>query len=395
MTLPRNPLIRIAGGVVAVLLFAAVLVFSRGPDMRDVSAVFPRTVSLFEGSDVRIMGIRVGTVTALTPLGTSVRVDMSYDAKYDLPADAKAVIVSPSVIADRFVQLTPAYDGGPRMADGALIAQADTAVPVELDRTFEATQQLMTALGPEGANSDGAVSELLDVMALTLGGQGSALRGAIKGAADVTDRLGNSSDDISGTITHLGSLSTQLATYDADVEELNTHLGSVSASLASNQDNISDLLRSLAGSLGEVEGFVRDNRAALAKNVSSLSKVTAALDGERVALTQIVDIAPLAFTDLVNTYDPRTQAVRTRANFAELIRRADQSICNAAQGSADGSLDAACDLLAAIVTSLPIKDGFDIDSAMPTVPAPGSSVIGSEQLPELRRGLSGILGTDR
>ena len=48
------------------------------------------------------------------------RVEMEYDAKYKLPADAKAVIVTPTLVADRFVQLTPAYDGsGAAMADGA------------------------------------------------------------------------------------------------------------------------------------------------------------------------------------------------------------------------------------------------------------------------------------
>ena len=39
---------------------------------------------------------------------------MYYDAKVDVPADAQAVIIAPSVVGDRFVQLTPAYEGGRR-----------------------------------------------------------------------------------------------------------------------------------------------------------------------------------------------------------------------------------------------------------------------------------------
>ncbi|WP_162891052.1 MCE family protein [Aeromicrobium sp. A1-2] len=374
---------RVAAAVVGLLLVAALVTMTRGEATRTVSAVFPRTVSLFEGSDVRIMGIRVGTVTAITPQGTSVRVDMEYARKYDVPADAKAVIVSPSVISDRFVQLTPAYVGGERLAEGAVIAQEDTAVPVELDRTFEATQQLMDALGPSGANRHGALSGLLSVLADTLDGQGAELNGAITGVSDVVGTLGDHADDISGSITHLSSLSSRLADYDSDIEGLNTRLASVSSSLADNQDNISILLASLAKSLGEVGTFVEDNRESLSANVESLSRVATALDDERIALTQIVDIAPLAFTNLVNTYDPATKAVRTRANFAEVLRRADLAICSAIPAAAGDSADTACDLLRSIVVALPDQGGIGLPatpSADPTDPS---------QLPQLIAGLSG------
>ena len=48
----------------------------------------------------------------MIPEGNSVRVEMEYDAEVDVPADAKAVVVTPTLVADRFVQLTPVYDEG-------------------------------------------------------------------------------------------------------------------------------------------------------------------------------------------------------------------------------------------------------------------------------------------
>src|SRR5690606_23753823 len=135
-----------------------------------------------------------------TPRGTSVRVDMTYDASHRLPADVRAVIVSPSIIADRFVQLTPAYSGGPVLADGAVVGQERTGVPVELDETFDATDRLMRAIGPEGANRDGSVSRLLEVAAETLDGQGERIRRSIGSVAEVTDTLAASRDDVTGTV---------------------------------------------------------------------------------------------------------------------------------------------------------------------------------------------------
>ena len=51
--------------------------------------MFPRAVSVYKGTDVRILGVSVGEVTAVIPAGNAVRVEMEYDAEYDLPKDAK------------------------------------------------------------------------------------------------------------------------------------------------------------------------------------------------------------------------------------------------------------------------------------------------------------------
>ncbi len=99
------------------LLTATFFTFRGGEETRTVTAHFPRAVSVYKGTDVRVLGVNVGRVTAVTPEGNSVRVEMEYDAKYQLPSDAKAVIVTPTLVADRFVQLTPAYDGK-RRGDG-------------------------------------------------------------------------------------------------------------------------------------------------------------------------------------------------------------------------------------------------------------------------------------
>src|SRR5690606_27676547 len=116
--------------VVMLLGLAALLtVVTTQDETRTVTAHFSRAVSVYKGTEVRILGVKVGKVTAVIPEGNSVRVEMEYDASYRVPADAQAVIVTPTLVADRFVQLTPVYTGGPAMRDGAEIELADTGVP--------------------------------------------------------------------------------------------------------------------------------------------------------------------------------------------------------------------------------------------------------------------------
>ena len=99
-----------------------------------VTAFFTGTVGLYPGSDVRMLGIPVGDDRPTSsPLGDKVRVEMIIDDDYDVPADADAVVLAPSLVSDRYVQFSPVYDGGPTMEDGAEVPLDRTAIPVELD----------------------------------------------------------------------------------------------------------------------------------------------------------------------------------------------------------------------------------------------------------------------
>ena len=108
---------------IALVVMCGLLLVSEvaAPDTKLVTVSFPQAVSIYEGSDVVIMGVKVGKVASLEPKGDHVDAVIEYESDYKLPKDVKAAIVTPTLVADRFVQLTPAYTGGPAMADGGEI----------------------------------------------------------------------------------------------------------------------------------------------------------------------------------------------------------------------------------------------------------------------------------
>src|SRR4051795_2913684 len=206
----------VAVALAAVLLVAAyVLVVRDDTQTRTVAAHFPRAVSIYQGSDVRILGVNVGRVTAVTPEGNSVRVDMEYDATYSVPADAKAVIVTPTLVADRFVQLTPAYSRRDKlMADGADIALPDTGVPVELDRIYASLRDLSEALGPNGVNKDGTLNHVLTAGAPALDGKGQLGNQMLTQLAAAAQTFGNGAGPLFDTVSRLAQFTTTLARND-------------------------------------------------------------------------------------------------------------------------------------------------------------------------------------
>jgi len=306
-------------GIVAVVLAAVLVVGAASAVTRasdhTLTVDFERTVSLYEGSKVRILGVDVGTVEKLTPRGQTVRATIRWDEDVDVPADVKAVIVSPSVVGDRFVQLTPAYTGGAKLEDGTHLDQSRTGTPTELDETFAALDEVATTLGPEGLNKDGTVDDLLSSSAKNLDGKGAEIRQSIEALAALGATADGSKDEFFTSVEQIERFVSALETNDASVRRFNTSLAGVSDVLAAEGDDLQLAVRELAGALQQVQGYVAENRGALRKNIKGLNTVTKSLSKQRKNLDTILQQGPRALSNLASGYNPTNGTLEARASI--------------------------------------------------------------------------------
>lgn len=307
--------------VLVLLLVVTAFTMFTSDDTKTLTATFPRTISIYEGSDVRVLGVPVGTVDEVTPTGTAVTVTMHYDADVRVPADAKAVIVAPSVVGDRFVQLTPVYDGGKVLADGATLDEEHTAVPLELDQIYSSIDDLTVALGPTGANKNGALSDLLESTAENFGGQGEQFHQTVKDFGKFSATLDNNKEELFGSARKLQGFIGTLAANDKTVRRFNDSLAEVSTMLAGEREELAAALRNLGTALGQVSTFVKENREALGRNITGLNRVAKVLVRRRAELDKILDAAPLALNNLALTYNPEAGTLDTNANIGELVHQ--------------------------------------------------------------------------
>ena len=282
-----------------------------------ISAYFTETVGVYAGSDVRVLGVRVGTVEAVVPDGTQVQVRMRLDRGVAVPVSAAAVVVAPSVVSDRYVQLTPAYTGGATLPAGAVIPADHTATPVELDQLYASLDKLATALGPNGANANGALSDLLNTGAANLQGNGQNLGDTIQQLGSATRTLSGSAGDLFATVDNLRQFTAMLTSNDSQVRQATDQLATVSGFLAGDRDALGAALNELATALGQVQGFIADHRSQIKSNVDSLAAITRILVNQRASLAEALDAAPLAATNLLNTYDPGTGTLDGRGDLNE------------------------------------------------------------------------------
>ncbi len=316
----RDRLVLGAGAVIvaAALVVGGVLVYRASHKGVQVTAYFGGAIGVYPGSTVRVLGVPVGTVDSVQPQGTEVKITMTVNSGVPVPADAQAVVIEPSVVADRYVQLTPAYTSGPQLTDNAVIPMSRTAVPVEVDQIYTSINRLTQALGPNGLNKNGALSELTKTGAANLNGNGANLHAMVTQFGALSKTLGDNSGNLFATITYLQRFTSMLKANDGQVRQAEQQLADVSGFLASDRQDLAGALHELSIALGQVQVFVANNRGLIKTNVTKLALITKILADEKASLSEAVDTIPLAVDNVVNAYDATNHTLDGRGDLNEL-----------------------------------------------------------------------------
>jgi len=359
----------------AVVLGAVVFVLLPGRS-KTVQARFERAVGLYTGSDVRLHGIKIGSITRVTPDGDGVLVRMRYDSKIKLPAypdDAKVVraaIIPPSLVSDRYVQLAD-FDscttGCPVLPGGAAIPMNQTAAPVELDDIYAALDKLNVALGPKGANSTslsakGPLSDLIDVGAANLDGNGAALGSTVANLAKAVRTLAEGRQDLFGTVKNLQVFTDALVANDAQVRKFNTQLDQVTSALADERGSLAAALKNLTAALRDIAGFIKTNGDSIHTDVVGLKDVVGVLNKQKAALNEVLAVAPVALSNLNHTYNSTSGTLDTRDNLGGTQNPLDPAaICAALSATknlpASGTIADTCAAIAKVIGGLPPLGG--------------------------------------
>lgn len=321
-----------------VLLVAGVAVVLRqavfGPTV--VTASFTSATSIYPGDEVRVAGVRVGTISSIEPEVGRVDIELVIDHGVEIPADAEAVIVAQNLISARYVQLTPAYESeavnGPRMADGASIGLDRTAVPVEWDEVKTQLARLAAEIGPEDGSGEGvsptSVGRFIDTAATAMEGNGEKLRQAIGQLSSVGRILADGSGDIVDVITNLQTFVSALRESNVQIVQFQDRLATVAIVVDASRTDLDGALTHLSETVGEVQRFIAGSRDATAEQIQRLSEVTQNLADNRLKLENVLHVAPNAIANGYNIYSPDTGTMLggfAMGNFANPV----QLICSA------------------------------------------------------------------
>jgi phospholipid/cholesterol/gamma-HCH transport system substrate-binding protein len=310
--IPRNRLTAVAAVVLAMLLIAGVAVAIRsmffGP--KTITAYFTSATAIYPGDQVRVSGVKVGTIKSIQPQGTQAKMTFKVDHDVPIPAEAKAVIVTQNLVAARYVELTPAYrTSGAVMADGAVIPVERTAVPVEWDQVKKQLMRLATDLGPNAKVTTPSISRFVDSAANALQGNGDKLRQTLAQLSGVARTLANGSGNIVDIIKNLQTFVTALRDSNIQMVQFNNRLATLTSVVNDSKSDLDAALTDLSEAVGEVQRFIAGSRDEVSEQIDRLGKAIQPLVDQHMALENILHGAPNALSNFFNDYNADTGTI--------------------------------------------------------------------------------------
>ena len=327
---------RIALAAVLVLaLIAGTFVMARGGVVvgrTHLVAYFDNSNGIFVGDEVRIVGVPVGEIERIEPEPQRVKISFWLDDQYKVPADAKAVILSPTLVTSRAIQLTPAYTGGPVMTDNTVIRQDRTAVPVEFDDFRNQLQKLNDALQPTQPGGVSPLGALVNTTADNLRGQGATIRDTIIKLSQAISALGDHSNDLFSTLKNLSILVSALQGSSDLLAQLNQNLATVTHLVANDPNEVANAVRDLGDLAGELNSFVNENRQSLGTTSDKLASVSQALKDAIPDIKDVLHVAPSTLQNFLNIYQP-AQGTLTGALSVNNFQNPITFLCGAIQAA--------------------------------------------------------------
>lgn len=269
-----------------------------------ITGYFTSAVGLYPGDQVRVVGVPVGKIDSIEPRAEDVKITMSVDRGVKIPQGARAVIMSPNLVAARFIQLAPAYTSGPVMPDGASIDLSHTAVPVEWDEVKSALNDLAKQLSPAAGQKQGSLGKLINQAADTFDGNGDSFHAALRELSQAAGRLGDSRTDVFGTVKNLQVLVNALSKSNEQIVTFSGHVASVSQVLADSSTHLDQTLATLNQALTDVKGFLHENNSTLIGTVNKLNDLTKVLSDQSEDIEQVLHVAGPGIANFYNIYDP-------------------------------------------------------------------------------------------
>ncbi|BBZ42661.1 virulence factor Mce family protein [Mycobacterium conspicuum] len=271
-----------------------------------VVAYFPAANALYAGDKVQIMGLRVGSIDKIEPVGDKMRVTFHYQNKYKVPANASAVILNPTLVASRAIQLEPPYKGGPVMADNAVIPEERTQVPVEWDQLRNSITNIISKLGPTPEQPKGPFGEAIESFANGLAGKGKQINTTLNSLSQALTALNQGRGDFFAVVRSLALFVNALHQDDAQFVALNQNLADFTTHLAHSDSDLANAVQQFDGLLTTIRPWLDQNRAVLTQDVNNLAEVTNtilqpdSLNGLETAL----HVVPTAAANINQIYHP-------------------------------------------------------------------------------------------
>lgn len=264
-------------------------------------AIMPDTVGLYVDNAVTQMGVRIGKITAITPDLLGVRVDFTADDR-PLPEDVKAVIRSPSILADRSLELVGNYDSGPQLNPGGCVPMSRAFTPKSLTQAIGSATDFINAIDPQGSTNIGDVVNGID---RSLRGQGAGINKLLTTTSAVLDSPDQAIGDIGAITKNLAVLTSSLREIEPTLQQVLTEADQVAPEAVNTALGTTKALEGLQLIIPLAGDLERELGGEFQQLLDAVSVTTRKLAGRAPFYASTLNIAPRLINGMANFVQSR------------------------------------------------------------------------------------------
>jgi phospholipid/cholesterol/gamma-HCH transport system substrate-binding protein len=263
---------------------------------KEYSAEFTDATGVTKGDDVRIAGVKVGTVQEVEVSQASrALVTFTLDADTALSTSTRAAIRYRNLVGQRYVALTSELGDGGTLEEGDTIPVGQTTPALDLTVLFNGFKPLFEALSPDDINK--LSYEIIQVFQ----GEGGTLDGLLAHTASVTQTLADRDAVIDSLIDNLNYVLDHVADRDTQLSRLIVTFRQFVAGLAADREALLGPLEDISTLSVETADLVKGIRSPFVEDIKQLNRVAGNIDAEKAELDRTLQVLPLKLNKIGNT----------------------------------------------------------------------------------------------
>ncbi len=270
----------IRAGVMGVVLAALVIAIGLQPEKLWAMATSIRYQALFaeagglaSGNDVKVSGVKMGTVSDVKLSHGKALVTFNLDSRVRLGSDSTAHIRTGTLLGERILTLEPA--GSTAMHALDTIPLAHTASPYSLT---ESVSDFTT--NTEGTDTD-SLNQSLDTLSDTIDRMAPQLGPTFDGLTRLSQTLNGRNESLASLLKSAADITSILSQRSEQVNALLLNANDLLGVLDQRRYEIVNLLANTSALGKQLTGLVADNEKELAPTLEKLNSVTAILENNR------------------------------------------------------------------------------------------------------------------
>jgi phospholipid/cholesterol/gamma-HCH transport system substrate-binding protein len=259
-------------------------------------AVFTDATDLIKGDDVRIAGVKVGSVENVSIQDrTEALVQFTVQSGTALTQSTRAEIRYQNLVGQRYVALTNEIGSTGVLPPGSTIPVSRTQPALDLTVLFNGFKPLFQALSPADVN------ELSYEIVQVFQGQGGTLNGMLAHTASITQTLADRDRVIGQLITNLNSVLAHVGRRNTQLNQLITTFRDFVGGLRHDRGAILGSLDQISNLSVQTADLVSGIRPSFVSDIHHLRGFATNLDRGKAEIDRVLQVLPIKLTKVGRT----------------------------------------------------------------------------------------------